>query len=242
MTPMDLGEEPVKIIYLVQRKAGTDRDAFVRRWRQHGALGMSMARWRNVRRYAHCDIRGELTKDGQFSESAFDGIGMSWFRSAAHRADHASDSVAQAAMEADERETFAQLVAQSRLLTVERPAMSKCDSVAAKAVRLIKWDAEMDDAEMLENWQECSRRFIDAHDEISRHVLNLIVDNAAVDSPLRCQVVDEVGFCSSDALKRLATTTDLTTLADASGERLGVARVFATTEVVLYDQDYGALL
>lgn len=238
MTPLDSGEEPIKVIYLVQRKPGTERDAFVRRWRQHGALGMSMARWRNVKRYAHCDIRGEVTSDGQFVDSAFDGIGMSLFRSMAHRADHAADTVAQEAMVADEREAFAELVAKSRLLVLERPAISRCEAVAAKAVRLIEWNTRMDDATMLEVWQNYSRRSVAGHEEISRHVFDLIFDNAGEDSPLRCQAVDELGFCSSGALKRFAAANDLTALTDADGRQLGTARVFATSEVVLYDKDY----
>jgi hypothetical protein len=242
MTPSEPAEEPVKIIYLVQRKPGTDRNAFVRRWRMHGALGMSMERWRNVKRYVHCDIRGELSADGGVAESEFDGIGMSTHRSPAHRAAHAADTVAQAAMVADEREAFAQLVATSRLLTLERPAISRCEAVAIKAVRLIDWDIEMDDAAMLETWREYSGRVVAGHEEVSRHLFNLIVDNAAADSPLRCQAVDELGFCSDQALKRFAAATDLTTLSDASGQRLGTARVFATTEVVLYDRDYSELL
>lgn len=238
MTPLGTGEEPVKIIYLVQRKPGTERDAFVRRWRQHGALGMSMARWRNVKRYAHCDIRGEVTGDGQVVESAFDGIGMSQFLSMAHRADHAADTVAQGAMVADEREAFAELVAKSRLLVLERLAIVKCEVVAAKAVRLIEWSTEMDDATLLEVWQNYSRQCIAGNDEVSRHVLNVIFDNAGEDSPLRCQAVDELGFCFGEALRRFAEANDLTTLVDADGTTLGTARVFATTEVVLYDKEY----
>jgi hypothetical protein len=238
MTPLDPGEEPVKIIYLVQRKPGTNRDTFVRRWRQHGALGMSMARWRNVKRYAHCDIRGEVTSDGRFVNSAFDGIGMSQFRSMAHRADHAADTLAQQAMVADEREAFAELVAKSRLLVVERPAIARCEVVAAKAVRLIEWGTEMDDEAMLETWEAYSRQSVSGNDEVSRHVLDMIFDNAGPDSPLRCQAVDELGFCSGDALKRFAAANDLTSLTDGDGKQLGTARVFATTEVVLYDKDY----
>ena len=112
---MDAIEQPIKNIYLVSRNPEMDRDRFVRRWRQHGSLGMSMEGWRNVKRYAHCDIRGELSEDGRFEESAFDGFGMIWHRSAAHRADHMSNPGARAAMMADERETFADLVGTARL-------------------------------------------------------------------------------------------------------------------------------
>jgi EthD domain len=242
MSQSDPADGLLKSIYLVQRKPGVDRNAFVRRWRTHGSLGMSMERWKNVKRYSHCDIRGELNKDGQFVESAFDGFGMIWYRSPEHRAAHITDKVAQEAMVADERKAFAELVDRNRLLTIERCAIAKCEVAGAKAIRLIQWDASMDDAAALKAWQDYSRRFGEGHDEVSRHVFHSIVENAREQSALHCQAVDELGFCTTEALRRLATADDLTTIADAAGRRLGTARVFATTEVVLYDLDYGAVL
>jgi hypothetical protein len=44
-----------KLIYLAKRKPGFTRDEFTRRWRRHGALGMSMDMWRNTLAYAQAE-------------------------------------------------------------------------------------------------------------------------------------------------------------------------------------------
>lgn len=97
-----------KLVYLAQRHPALDPAGFVRRWRQHGALGMSMARWKNVWRYAHCDV---LRGSGILGVSEdYDGVGIVWHRSPEARRAHREDCSAQDAMERDELETFAGLV------------------------------------------------------------------------------------------------------------------------------------
>ena len=48
-----------KLIYLARRNPALTREAFVPRWPRHGALGMSLPRWRNIWRYVHCDVLAE---------------------------------------------------------------------------------------------------------------------------------------------------------------------------------------
>ena len=101
---MDMFEP--KLIYLTRRHPALDRTEFTARWRQHGRLGMSRPRWKNISRYVHCDI--ELPgADLSNVLDDYDGIGMIWHRSPTHRSAHLADATSKAEMEADEDETFA---------------------------------------------------------------------------------------------------------------------------------------
>lgn len=44
-----------KLIYLAKRKPAFTRDAFTRRWRMHGALGMSKSIWRHALAYSQAE-------------------------------------------------------------------------------------------------------------------------------------------------------------------------------------------
>ena len=100
-----------KLIYLTRRHPALDRTEFTARWRQHGRLGMSRPRWKNIARYVHCDI--ELpSPDLRNILDDYDGIGMIWHRSPTHRAAHLADATSRAEMEADEAETFATSIGQ----------------------------------------------------------------------------------------------------------------------------------
>jgi hypothetical protein len=237
MTTAELADEPVKLVYLARRKPGLDRDRFLRRWRQHGALGMSLSFWSDVERYAHCDVRGELDGAGQGAESDFDAIGMLWYRAA--RGPASVDPAEGAAMLKDEQETFSAAVSTSMVMATEHKALERGEAVGVKAVRLIRWAAGPADAdEALRRWQEYSRQSVQPDDVVVRHVLNVVIAPADDGSPLQCDVVDELAFSTLDALKEFAKANDLTVLKDSDGATIGTARVFVTNEVMLYDEDY----
>ena len=70
-----------KLAYLAQRNPALSREQFIRRWRQHGALAMGLARWDSIGRYAQCDclpVPAGLTRASQ----EYDGIGIVWFTEA----------------------------------------------------------------------------------------------------------------------------------------------------------------
>lgn len=92
-----------KLMYLARRNPALSREQFTPRWRQHGALGMSMPRWKNIWRYVHCDVLPEFGED-------YDGVGIVWHKSPESRRAHREDTSSQGAMEADEVQTFDQLV------------------------------------------------------------------------------------------------------------------------------------
>ncbi|HEV2673770.1 MAG TPA: EthD domain-containing protein [Aliidongia sp.] len=105
-----------KLVYFAERHPSFDPVGFKARWRQHGALGMSLPRWRNIERYAQCDPI-PLSAAG-FAPLECDGVALVWYRSEATRQAHGADPAA-AMTKADERETFARPVAQFALLTDE---------------------------------------------------------------------------------------------------------------------------
>jgi hypothetical protein len=98
-----------KLIYLARRNPDLTAEGFVERWRRHGALGMSLPRWRNIWRYVHCDVLVPSI-DVPGLTPGYDGVGLIWHRSSATRRAHREDTGSQAIMEADELDTFAELV------------------------------------------------------------------------------------------------------------------------------------
>lgn len=54
----------LKLIYLAKRRPGFTADAFTRRWRQHGALGMSTAFWRHALAYTQAEPLRPALADG----------------------------------------------------------------------------------------------------------------------------------------------------------------------------------
>ena len=106
-----------KLIYVAQRHPRYDHEAFIRRWRQHAALGMSQARWRNVARYLHCDRVDGLPDS--VPALACDGVAIVVYRSEHAREAHIADELARRTMKADEFDTFAQPVANTSLLVRE---------------------------------------------------------------------------------------------------------------------------
>jgi EthD domain len=227
---------PIKLIYLARRRPGAERDEFVRRWRRHGALGMSMDFWANTLRYAHCDVRAEVDGQGSIRESDFDGIGMLWFQPEPRRA-FPSDPGAREIMLEDERSTFADMVASSQLRAVEHTVSPPAHAIALKLVRLIELAGPLDGKGRAAVWDDHSRGLVNANPMIVRHVLNAVIEPASETSPLRCDAVDEVGFPTIESLLHSVAGDDLTLLRDRAGRIVGSARVFVTNEVVLYDAD-----
>jgi len=108
-----------KLIYLTCRNVAFTRDDWTCRWREHGALGVSRRRWKNVQRYVHCDLIYPHGNEGAFLGD-HDGVGLIWHRSIEHRNAHFADDEAQAVMEADEVETFAEKISLNCLSAEEQ--------------------------------------------------------------------------------------------------------------------------
>jgi hypothetical protein len=130
-----------KLIYLTRRHPALSREGFTARWREHGALGMSRPRWKNIARYVHCDIMLPPADCGAVL-SDHDGIGIIWHRSPAHRAAHIADTTSRAEMEADERLSFAEPIVNVCLIVRETVLLAPPPAgTAVKLTRFI-WDGE----------------------------------------------------------------------------------------------------
>ncbi len=94
----------LKLIYLARRKPGLDFDQFVRRWRQHGALGMQQPFWRQ----ALCYVQAEpiLPTPIAGASEDFDAVAYFMLRDATFDEMTGEDNIGSALMAADELETF----------------------------------------------------------------------------------------------------------------------------------------
>lgn len=117
-----------KLMYLARRNPSLSAQQFTPRWRQHGALGMSMPRWKNIWRYIHCDVLPE-------SQSEYDGVGIVWHKSPETRKAHREDMSSQAIMEADERQTFDRLVVNFCALMEEFTMLEPQPNARVKLIR-----------------------------------------------------------------------------------------------------------
>jgi hypothetical protein len=120
-----------KLMYLARRNPALSPEQFTARWRQHGALGMSMPRWKNIWRYVHCDVLPE-------SGSDYDGVGIVWHKSPESRRAHREDTSSQGTMEADEVQTFDRLVVNFCALMEERVVHQPQRSAHTKLIRFAR--------------------------------------------------------------------------------------------------------
>ncbi|MGB1139454.1 MAG: hypothetical protein ACPG1A_01075 [Halioglobus sp.] len=94
----------LKLIYLAQRKPGFSFDEFVCRWRQHGALGMSLPLWRFALGY----VQAEPIKPSPFAAASdeYDAVCCYMVQDEMFSSMTEADLPGAAAMAADELETF----------------------------------------------------------------------------------------------------------------------------------------
>lgn len=121
-----------KLMYLARRNPALSSQQFTTRWRQHGALGMSMPRWKNIWRYVHCDVLSSAVGGN------YDGVGIVWHKSPESRLAHRQDTSSQAAMEADEAQTFDRLVVNFCALVEETTVMDSGRAAPFKVIRFAK--------------------------------------------------------------------------------------------------------
>jgi hypothetical protein len=103
-----------KLIYLARRNPRLSREQFMRRWRQHAAFSMGLARWSAIQRCAYCDVLPP-SPGIPWAVEGYDGIADIWFRGDAAPADPED----RARLSADEIETFSDYVSAFALHTRE---------------------------------------------------------------------------------------------------------------------------
>jgi len=124
-----------KLIYLVKRNARLSREQFVERWRQHGKLGMSLPRWKNIAHYVHCDVLRPETSAPELAVE-YDGVGLIWHRSQQARAAHVADQSSRSIMERDEFDTFSEPITSSCLVAREI-VLQACEPARSAPAKII---------------------------------------------------------------------------------------------------------
>lgn len=224
-----------KLIYLARRNPTLSREAFTSRWRRHGALGMSMPRWVNIRRYVHCDV----TQPGiPGVDNSYDGVGLIWHRSPEARARHRADNSSQGVMEADEAETFAEPVYNFCLLAQEF-ALKDAGSGPVKLIRFVERADGVAKGDFERAWQGAYAAVLLQAPQVEAHVQRYVQNHVLPpERPprwgLAADCVDEYWFASMrEATSALEAMRQL-----AQRERGLVSRSIwvATNEVVLHDK------
>jgi len=96
----------IKLLYLEKRPPGLTRDGFIKRWRKHGALGMSTAFWRHALVYVQAEPITATPIPGVSQD--FDAVAYLSYDDAAFAEPFtAQDNAESAMMMKDEDETFA---------------------------------------------------------------------------------------------------------------------------------------
>ena len=203
-----------KLIYIAQRHPRYSHDAFIQRWRQHAALGMSQARWRNVTRYLHCDRVEGLPDSVPTLEC--DGVAIVVYRSGEAREAHVADENARRIMKADELDTFAQPVANTSMLVREVVERDR----PLDGFRLFVFRSRMSDGA-----HSLDRLFADPDVGLTRNHL------AGSIGSLPWNHVDELTSVSLETFEPLASPSG----ADALLADDGDARFVLTRTVVLHE-------
>lgn len=188
-----------KLIYLARRSPALAREAFAARWRQHGALGMSMPRWKNVWRYTQCDVLSDA--DGVAGvDHRYDGVALIAQRSLEHRRAHFGDRSSQHVMEVDEAETFAERVANFCAPYDARLVFETGEEAGFKIFRFLQRSANISpydfNGEWATQWQESVLRLPDFRSITSSYVQNHRAPVEGLSWGLDYDIVEELTFGS----------------------------------------------
>jgi len=208
-----------KLIYVAVRHPRYRHDTFIGRWRQHAALGMRQARWRNVARYLHCDRVEGLAPSVPTMDC--DGVAVVVYRSESARQAHIADESARRTMKQDELDTFAQPVANTALLLIEN----------------VERPAPLDGFRLFVFWPTGStNRLFARHGDLLQHASVGWTRNEAVERPgaWECPRVDELTSATIEPLCALAMEVAQHARNDTAVGR-EQPRMVLTRTVVLHD-------
>jgi hypothetical protein len=220
-----------KLIYLARRHMSIAAPDFIARWRQHGRLGMSLPRWRNIWRYAQCDVVPTPASPLPVA-AGYDGVGLVWYRNTSSRASHVDDAD-RAVMARDESETFDRPVRASSVVVRER-LLSPMPEDGFKLFRFlfVRPGAAI---EALDGRRvELLARTLRDLGGGAGYAFNLAQPDTAVGAGLGCGAVDEIGFGSLVIAKRLLTPRCLGAVIDAEASAIESVTTVLTRETVLY--------
>jgi len=224
-----------KLIYFAQRCSGMDALAFRRRWREHARLGMSMPRWRNIRRYAHCDaFEVERSK---LPIGWCDGVATLSYRNESCRFAHVTDASAAPQMKRDEAETFAHPVREAAILADEL-VFERSRSATTKLFLRLRRSDQITREEFRDWWSiEAGNGLRDsllASGMVTEYIQNHArLEEAEYSPPSLCDCVDEIGSYDIDACESAL----LQVFAGLPGfaRHVGGCSAIWTVETVLHD-------
>jgi hypothetical protein len=161
-----------KTIYLAPRHPIFDRDVFIRRWRGHGELAMSLPLWRHASRYSQCDVIPRLESDLGLPQTSEDhwGLGIVWLRSVDALRAMTTDSTFETLYQ-DEMEAFGEYVENFTLLATEA-ILRDAGSIQFKLTTFFSLAAETDPDRV---WLDVERWALEATESwpgLERIVLN----------------------------------------------------------------------
>lgn len=185
-----------KLIYRAERHPRFDQAGFTERWRRHGRLGMSQARWaRNIARYRHCDPIEPARAPRDCA-----GIALLWYKSEAARLNHVADESARAVMRPDELDTFARPVKEFSALLDEAvlaPAPALEGSAAAFVFLRAGAVPVAGGRIALGDWASARRTALAALPGFRGYTLNLPRgDSAALGFGLTFNAIEEIAFAA----------------------------------------------
>jgi hypothetical protein len=212
-----------KLLYLARRNPALSLKAFTARWRQHGTLGMSLPRWRNIARYVHCDV---LRVPGTPPElgSSYDGVGLIWHRSPQARAAHLADASSRTTMEQDETETFAAPIVASCVLAREAVLIAPRRSGRARKLICFRHGTPLPDGCAERVYQSLAAAGV----RVCGHVVNMPLAPERDPWGLDVAQIEEWWFIDEPAALRAAPLLQ--------AAQPGSRPLVLTNEVVLYEQ------
>ncbi len=226
-----------KLIYFAERLPELDRDGFIRRWREHARLGMSMPRWKNISRYVHCDAVGI---PGLGLPVAWcDGVAIVWYRDEKARLAHISDRSAGPVLKRDEMETFARPVCDVSILTDAYEFRAPAAETPLKLFLRIWGHPEQSRKDFREWWlQVFGPRLVARLDEgdlgrgyIQNHSR---MPSSGTDAPPLCDCVDEIACHDSERCDAAIQAT-LKGIPEAA-DRIADIKAIWTEETLLFDR------
>mgnify|MGYP001820140846 CR=1 FL=1 len=153
----------IKLIYLAKRKPGFTFDEFVRRWRMHGALGMSQPLWRFALAYVQAESIIPAPISGASEE--YDAVACYMMQDAMFTSMTEEDFPGAMAMADDELETFSGPIAEVSLWVREEPIKPGALGGITAFLFFADQSAARDIAEQVRDAQELNRVTLNLRDD-----------------------------------------------------------------------------
>jgi uncharacterized protein (TIGR02118 family) len=238
----------IKMIYLAERNPSLDRDAWVARWRQHGAFCRTLPIWDHIRHYEQCvAVDGaeilQTSPTGPQPQEGWDGVGMIWFWSF-EALGRAIDEPLRPQLDADELETFNGPVAPTALLAREVVLRDE-GGVGAKVIAFVRRKPGLSREDFADYWEHQHAPLFVGCAGISPLLRKYVQNHVLPETTGPMSVFDgvaEMGFSSAtDAVRALNSPENL---AEVAPDHLNFLDpndmvVLTTDELVLYEDALG---